>query len=490
MALMPPIVVIAQEIVPEGAALMSGVVMGLAWAAGSVLVLGTGALGDAFGPRTAALASTPVMLLAATLAAQRGLAGHRRDAIRGEHLGAQDFGRQVAHAALRAVGQLVADADVPGVAQADVPDVDDELPPLAKVQGRGAGLVDHEVGSGNRQWRRDAVLAGQRFVEHAVDQPAEVPAGPVDERQAVEIGRIIVEHHGQLDDDLFSRRDDGPERAELPGQASADVAERVVRALDERRAAAFPVDRVADVRELRGRFVEVVDDRDPVQIVERALVADDRAGQRIPHHRHLQGVGEGHADRRRGLTGRRLLVDLLHRDEERPALRLQVGGDRAVREPEPVIVDMIVVARHLTGEVDVVEDDQVALRVRVARIRVEVGVRVERVGLRVVLHAAVLVDVQLDRIRRAGETVEEAAGVVGAVVRARGEDRAQQQHAAEQPGGRPAALPNPSLSAACSHRCPRSSNRTIRSRAEPRQPVPWTGLRRSRCRGAMGPLDR
>jgi FSR family fosmidomycin resistance protein-like MFS transporter len=78
MALLPPIVVIAQEIVPEGAALMSGVVMGLAWAAGSVLVLGTGAVGDAFGPRTAALASTPVMLIAAALAAQRGLARHGR----------------------------------------------------------------------------------------------------------------------------------------------------------------------------------------------------------------------------------------------------------------------------------------------------------------------------------------------------------------------------------------------------------------------------
>ena len=78
MALLPPIVVIAQEIVPEGAALMSGVVMGLAWAAGSVLVLGTGAVGDAFGPRTAALASTPVMLIAAALAAQPGLARHGR----------------------------------------------------------------------------------------------------------------------------------------------------------------------------------------------------------------------------------------------------------------------------------------------------------------------------------------------------------------------------------------------------------------------------
>lgn len=69
MALLPPVVVIAQEIVPAGAALTSGVVMGLAWAVGSVGVLGTGALGDIVGARDAALASIPLMLVAAALGA-------------------------------------------------------------------------------------------------------------------------------------------------------------------------------------------------------------------------------------------------------------------------------------------------------------------------------------------------------------------------------------------------------------------------------------
>lgn len=68
MALLPPIVVMAQEQVPSGAAFSSGIVMGLAWAAGSIGVLGTGVLGDYAGARFAALASVPVMLVATGLA--------------------------------------------------------------------------------------------------------------------------------------------------------------------------------------------------------------------------------------------------------------------------------------------------------------------------------------------------------------------------------------------------------------------------------------
>lgn len=68
MALLPPIVVTAQELVPEGAAFSSGIVMGLAWAAGSLGIIGTGVLGDAIGPRGAALASMPAMLVATLIA--------------------------------------------------------------------------------------------------------------------------------------------------------------------------------------------------------------------------------------------------------------------------------------------------------------------------------------------------------------------------------------------------------------------------------------
>lgn len=80
MAVLPPIVVIAQEIAPGRAGRNSGIVMGLAWAVGSVGVLAAGALGDVIGPRGAALASTPVVLLGTVFALHRGLRGHRRPA--------------------------------------------------------------------------------------------------------------------------------------------------------------------------------------------------------------------------------------------------------------------------------------------------------------------------------------------------------------------------------------------------------------------------
>lgn len=68
MATLPPIVVMAQEMVPTGAAVSSGIVMGLAWATGSVAVLATGALADVIGPQMATLVSMPVALLAVALA--------------------------------------------------------------------------------------------------------------------------------------------------------------------------------------------------------------------------------------------------------------------------------------------------------------------------------------------------------------------------------------------------------------------------------------
>jgi FSR family fosmidomycin resistance protein-like MFS transporter len=68
MALLPPIVVTAQEQLPHSAAVGSGIVMGLAWAVGATGVLLTGVLGDAIGARSAALVSTPVLIFATLLA--------------------------------------------------------------------------------------------------------------------------------------------------------------------------------------------------------------------------------------------------------------------------------------------------------------------------------------------------------------------------------------------------------------------------------------
>lgn len=78
MAVLPAIVVMAQELAPERAALNSGVVMGLAWAAGSLAVLGAGFLGDAIGAREAALATVPVGLVATALALGPSLRRHGR----------------------------------------------------------------------------------------------------------------------------------------------------------------------------------------------------------------------------------------------------------------------------------------------------------------------------------------------------------------------------------------------------------------------------
>lgn len=78
MAVLPPIVVIAQEAAPGRAALNSGIVMGLAWATGAIGVLGAGVLGDMLGARAAALLCTPVVLVATALALHPALTGYRR----------------------------------------------------------------------------------------------------------------------------------------------------------------------------------------------------------------------------------------------------------------------------------------------------------------------------------------------------------------------------------------------------------------------------
>jgi FSR family fosmidomycin resistance protein-like MFS transporter len=68
LATLPPLVVMAQENLPSAAGVSSGIVMGLAWATGSLGVLATGALADSIGPYSAALLSMPVMLIALGLA--------------------------------------------------------------------------------------------------------------------------------------------------------------------------------------------------------------------------------------------------------------------------------------------------------------------------------------------------------------------------------------------------------------------------------------
>jgi MFS family permease len=82
MAMMPPVVVMAQEMLPARAALSAGIVMGLAWAAGSIGMIGVGVLADVIGARQAALASVPLMLAATALAAHPALAAYARGGTR------------------------------------------------------------------------------------------------------------------------------------------------------------------------------------------------------------------------------------------------------------------------------------------------------------------------------------------------------------------------------------------------------------------------
>jgi FSR family fosmidomycin resistance protein-like MFS transporter len=78
MALLPPLVVMAQEASPHGAATSAGIIMGLAWAAGSILMIGAGALGDVVGARAAALVCIPLMLVGTACALHPALRRYAR----------------------------------------------------------------------------------------------------------------------------------------------------------------------------------------------------------------------------------------------------------------------------------------------------------------------------------------------------------------------------------------------------------------------------
>ena len=73
MATLPPIVVMAQEMLPRAPGASSGIVMGLAWTVGAIGVMGTGAVADMTGPQVATLLSMPVAGIAALLALHPGL---------------------------------------------------------------------------------------------------------------------------------------------------------------------------------------------------------------------------------------------------------------------------------------------------------------------------------------------------------------------------------------------------------------------------------
>jgi FSR family fosmidomycin resistance protein-like MFS transporter len=78
MALLPPLVIMAQEASPHGAATSAGIIMGLAWAVGSIGMIGAGAVADVVGPRTAALLCMPALLGASLAALHHSLRAYSR----------------------------------------------------------------------------------------------------------------------------------------------------------------------------------------------------------------------------------------------------------------------------------------------------------------------------------------------------------------------------------------------------------------------------
>jgi FSR family fosmidomycin resistance protein-like MFS transporter len=80
MAMLPAMVVMAQDMLPEGAAVSSGIVMGLTWGLGSIGVLFVGIVADQVGAQTAATWSMPALGLAALLTLHPALRPHRRPA--------------------------------------------------------------------------------------------------------------------------------------------------------------------------------------------------------------------------------------------------------------------------------------------------------------------------------------------------------------------------------------------------------------------------
>jgi len=77
LALMPLVVVLAQEILPHNKGVGSAIVMGLAWSAASVGVIGFGFVADSIGPRSAAIISLPLLVIGTVLAFHPTLRLHR-----------------------------------------------------------------------------------------------------------------------------------------------------------------------------------------------------------------------------------------------------------------------------------------------------------------------------------------------------------------------------------------------------------------------------
>ena len=91
------------------------------------------------------------------------------------------------------------------------------------------------------------------------------------------------------------------------------------------RASALPIGDVAYIAEICASIVEIVRQRDVMQIVERPTGIDDGASAPVKEYGHCEPVSERHADGCRTRSSGILFVDLLYGNQEVLTAVLNLG---------------------------------------------------------------------------------------------------------------------------------------------------------------------
>src|SRR5262249_36467322 len=168
-----------------------------------------------------------------------------------------------------AFGELIQERDVPRITRPVIQDIKAELPRLPECHGRRSRLREHEIRGGDGHGRRHAFLTRQGFEESAVDKSSELPIGRVEKLFPRRVRRRVVEYYCDVDDELLPGRDDG-KAAE--SEYTADVGKRMRNRGAGGTVAIEPIGSVAHIGHIRPGCVEVVRDRDVVQVVHRPAV--------------------------------------------------------------------------------------------------------------------------------------------------------------------------------------------------------------------------
>ncbi len=156
----------------------------------------------------------------------------------------------------------------------------------------------------------------------------------------------------------------------------------------DRCAGISPIGRMADIAESHTGFVQVIRERDRMELVGRPEVVDDGSRSAIEQDRDYQRVGKRNPDRCRRRSGRVLFIDLLDWNQEILAAFLD-RRRRAVHEPDDMTGHCI--TGHLPGMDDVVEDREPSVIV-LTRTRKEAEIRSEGIRCGEVSDRTVAID--------------------------------------------------------------------------------------------------